>query len=157
MVDRGYFFVADTRTIADPEGIEGAPETIDGLGLLDVETRLTASKALESVTGRAVGQSFSGYEMHVGITTGPDCARPFAQLEESRLDGARSADGQVSGTYVHGLFASTSLRAAIMAAMGGQSAGSDYHSSVDQALDEIAAELEEHSDIDAMIAIASNR
>jgi len=145
------------RTIADPEGIEGTPETIDGLGLLDVETRLTASKALESVTGRAAGQSFSGYEMHVGVTTGPDCARPFAQLEESRPDGARSADGQVSGTYVHGLFASTSLRAAIMAAMGGQSAGSDYHSSVDQALDEIAAELEEHSDIDAMIAIASNR
>jgi adenosylcobyric acid synthase len=145
------------RTIADPEGIEGAPETIDGLRLLDVETRLTASKALKSVAGRTVGQSFTGYEMHVGVTTGPDCARPFAELEGSRPDGARSADGRVSGTYVHGLFASTGLRAAIMAAMGGQSAGSDYHSSVNQALDEIAAQLEEHSDIDAMIAIASNR
>jgi adenosylcobyric acid synthase len=145
------------RTIADPEGIEGAPEMIEGLGLLDVETRLTASKALESVTGQAAGQSFSGYEMHVGVTTGPDCARPFAELEGSRRDGARSADGRVSGTYIHGLFASTGLRAAMITAIGGQTAGADYNSSVNQALDEIAAQLEEHSDIDAMITIASNR
>ena len=145
------------RTINDPEGIEGTPETIQGLGLLDVETRLAASKSLERVSGRAVGQSFSGYEMHVGITTGPDCARPFAELDGGRSDGAISTDGRISGTYVHGLFASTDLRTAMMTAIGGQPAREDYGPSVNQALDEIAAQLEEHTDIGAMIAIAAGR
>jgi adenosylcobyric acid synthase len=145
------------RTITDPEGIEGTPETIQGLGLLDVETRLAASKSLERVSGRAVEQSFSGYEMHVGITTGPDCARPFAELDSGRSDGAISADGRISGTYVHGLFASTDLRRAMMATIGGQSARENYDSSVNQALDEIAAQLEEHTDIGAMIAIATGQ
>jgi adenosylcobyric acid synthase len=144
------------RSIADPDGIEGPPGTIEGLGLLDVETRLTRAKSLESVSGSAHGQVFGGYEMHVGITAGADCARPFAELADGRVDGAISADGRSSGTYVHGLFASARLRAAMIATIGGQSAGQDYNLSVDRALDEIAAQLEQHADIDAILAIANN-
>ena len=39
------------RRIADPDGIEGPPGEIEGLGLLDIETRLTGSKSLERVEG----------------------------------------------------------------------------------------------------------
>ena len=142
------------RAISDPDGIEGAPETIEGLGLLDVHTRLTGTKALERVAGTAWGQSFTGYEMHVGLTEGPDCARHFARMADGRVDGAVSPDGGVYGTYVHGLFASTDARAGLMASLNVNSAGADYAASVGQALDEIAAQLELHADIDGMIEIA---
>src|SRR3546814_5695030 len=90
------------RRIDDPDGMEGPPGGVEGLGLLDVETRLTSAKTLERTGGTALGQPFSGYEMHVGRTDGPDCSRPFAMLEGGRPDGASSRDGMVMGTYVHG-------------------------------------------------------
>ena len=141
--------------ISDPDGIEGEPESIEGLGLLDIETRLTGAKSLERVTGTAWGQAFSGYEMHVGLTEGSDSARHFARLNDKRLDGAVSTDGRVSGTYVHGLFASTELRSALVASLGVKSGEVDYAVSVNSALDEIADQLELHADINAMIKIAS--
>lgn len=143
------------KRISDPDGIEGEPGSIEGLGLLDIETRLTGTKSLERVAGTAWEQSFQGYEMHLGSTDGPDCARPFARLDDGRVDGAISADGRVSGTYVHGLFASTSARAGLMASIGVHSEGVDYSASVDRALDDIAEQLERHVDIDAMIRIAN--
>ncbi|HKX36978.1 MAG TPA: cobyric acid synthase, partial [Rhizorhapis sp.] len=85
------------RRIVDPDGLEGPAEEIEGLGLLDVETRLTRSKALRDVRGSAWGKAFTGYEMHMGVTSGPDCDRPFALLEGARPDGATSADGTVMG------------------------------------------------------------
>ena len=143
------------KRISDPDGIEGEPGSIEGLGLLDIETRLTGTKSLERVSGTAWAQSFHGYEMHLGSTDGPDCARPFARLDDGRVDGAISVDGLVSGTYVHGLFASTDARAGLMAAIGVHSEGVDYSASVDRALDDIAEQLERHVDIDAMIRIAN--
>ncbi|HWV13622.1 MAG TPA: cobyric acid synthase, partial [Sphingobium sp.] len=142
------------RTISDPDGIEGAPETTEGIGLLDVETRLTGDKSLERVAGMAWGQSFTGYEMHVGVTEGPDCMRHLALLDGGRLDGAISADGRAWGTYVHGLFTSTEARAGLLASLGVNSRAADYAASVEQALDDIAEQLELHADIDALIKIA---
>ena len=85
------------RTIADPNGIEGPPGKVDGLGLIDVETTLSAEKRLEPIDGStADGVSFSGYEMHMGVTEGPDRARPFARLADGSPEGAVSADGRVS-------------------------------------------------------------
>ena len=141
------------RTIADPEGIEGPATTAAGLGLLDVETVMTRDKALRPARGMALGATIEGYEMHMGVTTGPDTARPFAALE-SGPDGALALDGRVFGTYLHGLFASTALRRALLARVGIASTGADYAASVDAALDAIADELETHVDIPALIALA---
>ena len=142
------------RRIADPEGIEGPAGEVEGIGLLNVETRLTRSKALRPVTGVALGEPFTGYEMHVGVTSGADCSRPFATMDGGRSDGAISADGKILGTYIHGLFASGGLRAAMMARLGSRSMGINYGATVDQALDDIAQQLEQHVDIDALIQIA---
>ena len=111
---------SDAR-IADPAGIEGPPSEVAGLGLLDVTTVMTADKSLVAVAGVSVadGAPFSGYEMHVGETAGPDCARPVLRFSDGRADGARSADGAVSGVYVHGLFADDAQRAALVCALGG--------------------------------------
>ena len=103
------------RTIADPDGVEGQPGSVAGLGLLDVDTVLGGrqddrrrSKAAMS----QAGESVTGYEIHLGRTNGPDCARPMLELG-GRADGARSADGLVAGTYVHGLFAADGVSARV--------------------------------------------
>ena len=84
-----------------------------GLGLLDVETTLSAEKRLEPAQGAtADGVPFTGYEMHMGVTEGPICARPFARLADGSPEGAMSADGRVIGTYIHGLFADDRQRSA---------------------------------------------
>lgn len=142
------------RTIADPDGVEGPPGVADGLGLLDVETRLSPVKALRHVRGQAFGAPFDGYEMHMGETRGPDTARPFAIFDDGRRDGAINAEGTVTGSYVHGLLADAALRKALLARIGIDGSGKDYRASVDTALDEIAAALETHLDIGALIALA---
>lgn len=142
------------RTLADPDGIEGPPGDVAGLGLLDIETVLTGDKQLEAVTGQtADGVGFTGYEMHVGETTGPDTTRPFG-LIGGRPEGAVSADGLVCGTYVHGLLADDGQRRAWIERLGGAASALNYEEGVDAALDALAAHLEAHLDVDALIRIA---
>ncbi|MBB6426635.1 cobyric acid synthase [Sphingopyxis sp. JAI128] len=142
------------RRIADPLGIEGAAAEVEGLGLLDVETTLSPAKVLRPVRGRALGAAVEGYEMHMGETGGGAAARPFALLDDGRSDGAVNRDGNVMGTYLHGLFASARLRRALLARIGVAGGGRDYAADVDAALDEIAAEFSAHADLGALLRIA---
>ncbi|MGB0904789.1 MAG: cobyric acid synthase, partial [Mangrovicoccus sp.] len=91
------------RMVHDPDGLEGAPGSTPGLGFLDVETRMSPDKHLTRVSAQhaASGEPLSGYEIHLGETTGPDRARPFAHVA-GQAEGARSPDGRVEGTYLHG-------------------------------------------------------
>ncbi|MBB5710948.1 cobyric acid synthase [Sphingomonas xinjiangensis] len=142
------------RTIADPQGIEGAAGTVEGLGLLAVDTVLSGEKALMEVAGLADGERFTGYEMHMGRTDGPDTARPVVRFDDGREDGAISPNGLVSGSYVHGLLGLAGQRRALLARLGSEGKGPDHHASVNAALDAIAAELERHLDIDALITLS---
>ena len=142
------------KSLSDPHGIEGTPVSVEGLGLLDVETVLTPAKALRQVKGTAFGAPFDGYEMHMGKTEGQDTDRPLAVFEDGRTDGAISTDGLVMGSYIHGLLADPRQRSALLARIGIEGGGRDYHASVDIALDEIAAALEQHLDVDALIAVS---
>jgi adenosylcobyric acid synthase len=144
------------QTLADPDGIEGPPDEIRGLGLLDTRTVLAPEKCLSRVSGTLAqtGAVFAGYEMHCGRTEGPATARPFARFADGRLDGAYSADGRVAGTYVHGLFAAEPARAALLAWVGGTSAGVGYEAEVEAALDALAAHLEAHIDLDRLLSMA---
>ncbi len=142
------------RTIADPAGVEGPPGIADGLALLDVATTLTPDKRLTAVAGTtADGRPFTGYEMHMGETTGPDRARPFAMLPDGP-EGAVSADGRVLGTYVHGLFADDTQRAAWLARLGAPPSGLAYEAGVEAALDGLARHLEAHLDLDRLLSLA---
>ena len=144
------------RAIHDRDGVEGPAGSVDGLGLLDVETTLTADKTLTEVSGThsATGTSIAGYEMHLGRTEGAGTARPFA-LIEGRGEGAVSADGRIAGTYLHGIFASDDFRRRWLARLGavpGPEIG--YDAEVEATLDGLAAHLESHVDIDLLLAIA---
>ncbi len=143
------------RSIADPTGIEGQPATTDGLGLLDVSTTLSAEKRLEAINGQTSdGAPFAGYEMHMGVTAGPDCARPFARLADGSPEGAVAADGLVMGTYVHGLFANDRQRAAWLARFAAGPANTAYEDSVERTLDALADHLAAHLDLDRLLTLA---
>lgn len=94
------------RHIHDPLGVEGTPGSSAGLGYLDIDTTLAADKTLTRREGRFVNAdaAVSGYEIHMGVSHGPDCERPVFQLNDGSVDGAVSPDGAVMGSYLHGLF-----------------------------------------------------
>jgi adenosylcobyric acid synthase len=142
------------RMLSDPDGTEGPPGSVAGLGLLDVETVLSGAKRLEAVKGTSSdGISFSGYEMHIGRTSGADCARPFSTIG-GHAEGASSADGRITGTYVHGLFSDDRQRSAWLARLGGSSSGLDYEANVDAILDRLAAHMEQHLDLTGLLRLA---
>jgi adenosylcobyric acid synthase len=143
------------KTISDPEGIEGPAGTSEGLGFLDVETRMSQDKSLTRVNAsygvRAL--TIEGYEIHIGETHGPDCARPFAYIED-RPEGAQSLTGQVKGTYLHGLFSNDLFRKTFLTGIGLDSGPGNYESDVEQTLDALAAHIEGHLDVDQMLGVA---
>ncbi len=143
--------------LSDPEGMEGLPGERAGLGLLDVTTVLAGDKALVEVTGRdlATETAIRGYEMHIGVTTGPGLERPMLDLN-GRPDGARSADGRVMGCYLHGLFSADAFRHAFLNRLRRrQASGLAYENLVDRLLDDLARHLERHADLDRILEIAN--
>ena len=147
------------RSISDPDGIEGTPGTHPGLGLLDIETLLTADKRVRPVSGTEIGSDLAvaGYEIHLGRTTGPGAARPWLSIE-GEVDGAVSADGGVMGSYVHGLFQSDAFRRAFLARLGASGDASlSYTASIEATLDQLADHLEAHIAVDRVLAIARAR
>jgi adenosylcobyric acid synthase len=143
------------RLIRDPAGIEGPPGACEGLGLLAVETTLSNEKRLEPVHGTSAdGAPFAGYEMHMGVTEGPDRARPFGRLADGSPEGAVSADGRVVGTYVHGLFADDRQRAAWLARFAAGGATVAYEAQVEDTLDRLADHLARYIDLDRLLTLA---
>jgi adenosylcobyric acid synthase len=147
------------RSISDPDGVEGTPGTHPGLGLLDVETVLTPVKQVRPVSGTDIGSGLpvSGYEIHLGRTTGPGTSRPWLRIE-GEPDGALGAEGQVMGSYIHGLFQSDAFRRAFLARLGAcGDASLSYAASIEATLDQLADHLEAHLDVDLVLAIARAR
>ncbi len=144
------------RTLSNPEGIEGKATTIKGLGLLDVTTTIIGDKRLDQITGRyaPLNMTVRGYEMHMGETSGTDCARPLLNLPHGP-DGAISPDGRVTGCYLHGLFAEDDFRTAFLAQFQDRSAKAiNYDHAVQDVLNQLADHLERHLDLDAILSIA---
>jgi adenosylcobyric acid synthase len=140
------------RTIADPLGLEGRPETVQGLGLLDVETELAPVKQLRLESATALGQPLSGYHMHMGVTRGPDTQNSFARVAGAP-EGAST--GRVMGTYLHGLFAADAFRSAFLDRLGAPISDLAYERGIDTTLDELAAHLEAHLDLAHMLTLAT--
>ena len=94
------------KTIDDPLGIEGKPGSMQGLALLDMSTTLLKDKELKQVSGSLLMADVvvQGYEIHSGISTGEALLNPLIEMDNGDIDGAISADQQVLGTYVHGVF-----------------------------------------------------
>ncbi|MCV6595585.1 MAG: cobyric acid synthase [Mangrovicoccus sp.] len=144
------------QSVADPEGLEGPPGETPGLGLLNVTTVMERAKHLTRVQGqdRASGAALSGYEIHLGHTDGPDCDHAWIEIG-TRAEGAASPDGHVRGTYLHGLFHEDGFRAAYLARLGARASDRSHGAAVERALDDLAAHLEQHMDIDQLLELAA--
>jgi adenosylcobyric acid synthase len=147
------------RRLHDPDGIEGQAGSVEGLGLLDLETRMTPEKRLVEVSGRhlASGEAVRGYEMHIGVTEGPAGARPFLEVK-GRGEGAVSADGRIMGSYLHGLFAADGFRRAFLRGLGATNfAAGGFDAQVSETLDALADHLARSVKISAIREIAASR
>ena len=154
------------RELADPLGLEGAPGSVAGLSLLDMDTVLERDKQLGNVRGCLsaaldAGQAaLAGYEIHMGVSRGPALQRPALYLQEAagqRADGALSADGQILGSYVHGLFDAPAALAALLAWAGLERAQAvDLGARREADLERLADAVEAHVDLAALFDTSMN-
>ena len=138
------------QTVADPLGLEGPAGTSNGLDLLPLSTELAAQKQLRNVRGRLCldGVEIAGYEIHAGVTQVADTAHAAVQLDDGRADGAVSADGQILGTYLHGLFELPEACASLLRWAGLDEVEQvDYHALRERDIERLADLVDGHLDI----------
>lgn len=139
--------------VHDPLGLEGPSGSSDGLGLLAFSTTLEEEKQLRNVRGRLLLEDVevSGYEIHAGVTSGQALASPAVRLDDGRHDGARSADGQILGTYLHGLFETPAACSALLRWAGLADVQEvDYHALRERDIERLADLVEQHLDTDLL-------
>ena len=142
------------RRISDPDGIEGPAGSVEGLGLLEVDTVLEGDKVLVEISGETAQGSvpFKGYEMHIGRTTGTP--PPLLRLANGKHDGAVNDGGTVAGCYIHGLLSDDRQRQHWLQRIGVKGSALDYEADVDATLDRLADHIEKHLDCDGLLALA---
>jgi adenosylcobyric acid synthase len=142
--------------VIDDAGLEGAPSRVKGLGHLRVSTVMQPQKrlALSEAIYRPTGDRVTGYEIHLGETTGPDCGNAWLTLD-GRAEGAASPDGRVRGCYLHGLFAADAFRAAYLGSIGASVGAIDYTAGVETTLDALADHVEAHLDVNLLLSLAA--
>jgi len=143
------------RSIADPDGIEGPPASVHGLGLLAIDTVMTADKRVTETAAIHVGSNepVRGYEIHIGRSTGSDCVRPMFTVTGTP-EGATRPDGRVMGSYLHGMFSADGFRRMFLASLGVTPGTISYDATVDATLDALADHLEAHVDCPGLLALA---
>lgn len=104
--------------VADPDGIEGEPCSVPGLGLLPVRTRIGGSKLTVPVNFTLPGHSHicEGYEIHMGTSILESGAEPLCMIGGDRADGC-FVDARCFGTYIHGFFDNAAARDLLLAPM----------------------------------------
>ncbi|MBI3899418.1 MAG: cobyric acid synthase [Gammaproteobacteria bacterium] len=143
------------KAIRDPYAVEGDAGSSPGLGLLDMETTLEQEKQLRNVRGRLTldDSAISGYEIHAGVTHGNALQRPAIKLEQ-RDDGAISDDGQIIGTYLHGLFESTDALNMLLAWAGLRAPQTpDYQQLREAGIDRLADAVAQHLDTTSLLKL----
>ncbi|MGP1716508.1 MAG: cobyric acid synthase [Methylophilus sp.] len=134
------------QQLHDPLAIEGEAGSSAGLGWLAMETTLEPHKQLKQVSGRLAfaDSELQGYEIHMGVSAGPALETP-AHLINDLPEGALSADGQVAGSYIHGLFDHPQACAAWLQWAGlSDQVAYDYTQLREQSLEQLADSLRKH-------------
>ncbi|MDP1750012.1 MAG: cobyric acid synthase, partial [Reyranella sp.] len=142
------------RRVSDPDGIEGPAGSVDGLGLLDIDTVLEGDKVLVEISGETIQGAvpFKGYEMHIGRTTGTP--RPLLRLANGKDEGATNDSGTVAGCYIHGLLSDDQQRQHWLQRIGVKGSTLDYEADVDATLERLADHIEKYLDCDRLLALA---
>lgn len=143
------------QKIVDQDGIEGSPGEVTGLGHLQITTCLEPRKTLALTKARHItsGEPVTGYEIHLGRSSGPDTARAWLSVDD-QPEGATSPDGRVQGCYLHGLFSADGFRRAFLSGLGAQAAGTGFETRIETTLDALAQHVETHLDLDRFLSLA---
>lgn len=136
------------KAIHDPHAIEGETGSSAGFAWLNMETTLAQTKQLKQVSGTLTfaDASVTGYEIHMGVSTGLALIKP-ALVIDGKDEGAISQDNQIAGTYVHGLFDQAESSAAWLQWAGLQTTQHfNYEKLRNDELDRLADCVEQHLD-----------
>lgn len=149
----GYHMLGNRISGLDP--VSGDETSVAGLGLFDLETVLSQARSPAPAAGQSHdGISLRGYELPVGdVINGAD-VQAFARFDDGRHEGAISANGRIIGTSLHGLFADDAQRHAWLQKLGGEGHLSDHDQLIETILDNLAAHLEKHVDLDVLLSHA---
>jgi adenosylcobyric acid synthase len=142
------------QQLHDPLGLEGEIGSSAGLGWLEMETTLEVHKQLKQVSGQLAfaNAQLQGYEIHMGVSTGRALARPV-HLLSGQAEGALSEDGQVAGSYIHGLFDHPQACAAWLQWAGlSEQVAYDYTQLREQSLEKLADSVQQHFNWSALAA-----
>lgn len=151
----GYQMLAE----AIEDDVEGQVGVVPGLALLPTTVEFRAEKVLGRPNGSWRGHPVDGaYEIHHGIAH-PTSSVPFGPRTEPFLDGWRA--GEVWGTMWHGAFESDDFRRTWLGEVAGvagslwrpQPGAQSFAARRERMLDTLADALEEHVDIDALLAL----
>lgn len=142
------------KRISDPHGIEGAAGAEEALGYLDISTELEQEKQLKNVSGQLLINEtkvrVEGYEIHCGQTLGAGLSSPLIQLDDEakpRFDGAINDDGNIIGSYLHGLFDHPEALHALLRWAGMEKPeGLDRDAIREQEIERLADEFQAHID-----------
>jgi len=140
------------QAILDPDAVEDRCGTCQALNYLEMTTTLSANKQLRNVQGHLLldGSSVHGYEIHSGLSQGPALASAAVDLG-SHTDGVLSDDGQIMGTYLHGLFESSEACNAVLNWAGLEDSQTiDYAQRCNADIDRITDAVEQHLDMAAI-------
>ena len=172
----GYQMLGET--LSDPEGVEiQGGGSVKGMGLIPMDTVFAAQKTRTQVTGvfenipgdlaELSGTALSGYEIHMGVTSLRDGAKPLTALSGHAGQSGEKADGafcsNVYGTYVHGVFDREDVAKAVVTAIGrkkgldtSEITGVDFAAFKESQYDLLAAALREHLDMEKIYEILNS-
>jgi adenosylcobyric acid synthase len=154
------------RAIHDPDRLESVEHTVEGLGMLPVETTFAAPKIVHQVSGRHIesGYAVTGYHVRMGRTNVPSEAQPLFEFADappmvSRGEGLCFHGGRLFGTSVHGLFDEGSFRRwwvnGLRNAKGWTGLSETPCASLDARLDRLADRIERHLDMSLIIRLVN--
>lgn len=145
--------------VDDLLGVEGPPGSSPALGLLEMRTQLSDIKELKKVSGKLVfdNSPVAGYEIHCGSSSGSALDVPLVHFENGGTDGAISEDNSIAGTYIHGLFDNPEACTSLLHWAGlEQAVRSDPGERREQDIERLAATIEKHIDLAALMAVDKN-
>jgi adenosylcobyric acid synthase len=156
----GYQMLGET--LSDPDGVEANPGTqAQGLGLLPVETVFAGNKHTVQVQATLQcdidpfkpikGSPIQGYEIHMGRSRSTANISPLCRIERSpnsHFDGMVSKNGQIWGTYLHGIFDNDALRHTWLRSLGWVETGQTFDR--EQAYNRLADHVRTHLDMTAL-------
>lgn len=167
------------KVLKDPYEVETDVKETEGMGLLDIETVFEQEKVTTRVNAKSI-ESFDiykdentrenrslnvyGYEIHMGICKYGENAKPLFKIVDKNGekvlldDGAINKEGNIIGTYIHGVFDGVDFREYILNKIRLRKGmttkqSNTYESLREKELDKLADIVRQNLDIDKIYQI----